>query len=644
MPRGPATYPASLQRRLLAEWLGLTLALSLLIAAISLWSQAPALRDINQQAYDLSMQLTPRPAADPNIVVIAIDDASIETLGYWPWRRATHAELLPRLRLAKAVILDLILADPHPAYPQDDELLAAAMSTHGRVVLPDVLGPDARHVIHPLPMLAEAAAAIGRIDAQPDADGRLRAIQLWRTTSQGERLPHLSVALAQFAGPQSDTGQTAGQAADQFSHLQFTDPAQTFVRYPYAAVLKGEVPETAFEGRTVLVGVWASGIGDLLPTAMGSGLIAGVEVLADSIQNLQQSLWIQIAPAWATILISWGILWPVCLGLRKLSPRWSLAGASAALLVFLAADAWLLSQAGLWIPPAGLLIAILFAYPLWAWRIQEASLQHIDQDLERLQLYPRQRTQPTTEWVGPNTLPERVARLHQAVSHLKAATKDQQDTLGFISHDMRSPQNAILAAIALRRQTPDQWAETSTLDHIEQHAHATLLLVDNFVQLARAESTPLQKHPCLLDDLAQDCCDRRWPKAAQRHITLTFTPSDQDEPIDIDAELMHRALGNLLDNAISYSFDGGEIQCSVVRDPSGWHILVQDAGPGIKTEHIPHVFTRFWREAGDETKPAGNGLGLAFVQTVAQRHGGQAHCASEPGHGACFSIHLPNAA
>lgn len=635
-----AAPPSRLQRRLLAEWLGLGLTLSLLIVALSVWGQYPVLRDINQQAYDLGMQFTPRPAADREIVLIAIDDASIETLGYWPWRRSVHAALLPHLRQARAVVLDLILADPHPAYPEDDRLLAAAMSTHGRVVLPEVLDPEGRHMIQPLPILAQAAAAIGRIDAQAGPDGRLRSIMLRRTNLQGDLIPHLSVALAGMIGLQDTVTQAADQPADTPSYLQFTDPARTFVRYPYAAVLNGEIPDSAFQDRVVLIGAWASGLGDQLPTAMGGGLISGVEILADSIQNQKQSLWIRITPPWVTILISLCILWPAYLGLRRLSARTALGGTLAALLLFLSADAWLMSQAGLWIPPAGLLAAIILAYPLWAWRSQEASLQHIDRELERMRIHPTQHPKPA-QWAGPDTLPARAARLQQAVSRLKTAAQDQRDTLGFISHDMRSPQNAILATIALRRQDPDQWTETGTLDHIEQQAHATLHLVDGFVQLARAESTPLQKHPCILADLVQDCCDRRWSQAAQRRITLNFTPCDHDDTIDIDSELMRRAIGNLLDNAILYSTEGGAIQCSIDRTAASWCIHVQDTGPGIAPEQTAHLFTRFWRAAGDGNKPAGSGLGLAFVQTVAQRHGGQANCVSEPGRGSRFSICLP---
>jgi len=169
-----------------------------------------------------------------------------------------------------------------------------------------------------------------------------------------------------------------------------------------------------------------------------------------------------------------------------------------------------------------------------------------------------------------------------------------------------------------------------------------LHLVDNFVQLARAESAPLQKHACLLDDLVQDCCDRRWPQATQRRIALDFHPCGREDTLDIDIDLMRRAVGNLLDNAILYSPEGGEIQCGVKRDEAAWRIYVQDTGPGIEPAQTPYLFTRFWRAGADSKKPAGSGLGLAFVQTVAQRHGGQAACASEPGRGSCFSIHLPD--
>lgn len=85
------------------------------------------------------------------------------------------------------------------------------------------------------------------------------------------------------------------------------------------------------------------------------------------------------------------------------------------------------------------------------------------------------------------------------------------------------------------------------------------------------------------------------------------------------------------------------LQTDPEDEPAGrfWHIHVQDAGPGIPPEQMERLFLRFQRLPGDAQKPTGSGLGLAFVQTVARRHGGRAFCASTPGQGARFTISLP---
>ncbi|MER1966849.1 CHASE2 domain-containing protein [Castellaniella sp. GW247-6E4] len=634
-------YPSGLRRRLRAEWLSLTLALSLLAILLSLWSDAPGIREINRLSYDLGMQAVAHPAASRDIAIIAIDDASIETLGYWPWRRSIHAALLEHLGQARAVGLDLILSEPHPTRPGGDAILAQAIARHGRVVLPIVLDPTGEHRIAPLPELVRAAAAVGRIDAQPDPDGTLRWIELRRTPAQGgPPMPHFALELARIGGNHAATRRAEAIAPDAASYIQFADPDHGYALYPYAAVLSGQISDEVFRDRIVLIGAWASGLGDRLPTAIGGGLMAGVEILANSLQNLQGGSWIRLAPPLVLALAALLPVLPVCLGLRVLSPRWSLASALAALAVFLALDALLMQWARYWLPPAGPVIALLLAYPLWSWRCQEASLGHIDTELERLRIPLHDEPQSSGQ-SGPDTLPERAVRLHRAISRLEQAAKAQEETLGFISHDMRSPQSSILATIELRRQAPLKWSETDALAHIEQQAHATLRLVDQFVQLARAESAVLNIRPCILQDLIQDCCDRRWPRAAQRGIDLRFDGGEREAVLAIDMDLMARALGNLLDNAILYSSSGGAIDCGLTFDERFWHIHVQDTGPGIAPDQIEHLFTPFWRASAGADKPAGSGLGLAFAQTVAARHGGYIRCQSQPGAGSRFTISLP---
>jgi signal transduction histidine kinase len=638
-------HSTGMRRRLMLEWLALVAVLTLLSTALAFWQNLPGIRDVNRRAYDLSMQAVHSPPASRNIVIITIDDASIDALGYWPWRRSVHAALLDHLHGARAVALDLILSAPHPTHPQDDRILAEAIGRHGRVVLPEVLSPDGRYRITPIPSLAQAAAALGRIDTSPGHDGVLRTVELRRTPQNGSPpLPHLIVALARMSGQDAAVERTRAIPPDTASFIRFIDPVPGYTLYPYAAVLNGLVPEAAFRDRIVLVGAWASGLGDQLPTPMG-GMTAGVEILATALQNLQDDLWIRISPAWITALAGLGLILPVCLGLGVLSPRRGLACALAACVLFLAANALLLQWAGYWLPPAGILAALILAYPLWSWRSQEASLSHIDAELERLSI-PSTSADPGSDLAmharaGPDTLPERAVRLHQAVTRLKQATQAQEETLSFLSHDMRSPQNAILAIIELRRQAPERWAEGAVLAHIEQQSRTTLDLVDHIVQLGRAESAPLNRHPVYLDDLIQECCDRRWPKAEQRAIALRFEARHPDAMADIDAELMSRAIGNLLDNALLYTPERGIVECTLDTDGRFWRIHVQDTGPGIPPDQMKRLFARFQRLPGDAGKPAGSGLGLAFVKAVTQRHGGQASCVSTPGQGARFTISIP---
>ena len=101
---------------------------------------------------------------------------------------------------------------------------------------------------------------------------------------------------------------------------------------------------------------------------------------------------------------------------------------------------------------------------------------------------------------------------------------------------------------------------------------------------------------------------------------------------------------NLLDNALRYTSSGGTVTVSIEEVGNTVVIAVQDTGPGIAPEHLPHLFERFYRaESARDRESGGVGLGLAIVKEIAEAHGGTVRVASEVGKGSVFTVTLPAA-
>lgn len=230
------------------------------------------------------------------------------------------------------------------------------------------------------------------------------------------------------------------------------------------------------------------------------------------------------------------------------------------------------------------------------------------------------------------------------ISDIRQAERQREETLRFISHDMRAPQNAILALVSMQDEAARANQENDTLRRIAQLSRRTLHLVDGFVQLTRAESMKIQMLDLDLADLLREVCDDFWAPAQTRDIVL-----DVGEPLPVafiqgDQALLRRAIANLLDNAIKYSPQHSRIRINLQADGESWLMSICDQGPGLSAEDAARVFQPFSRMASAMAADAGGaGLGLAFVRTVAERHHGQAQVRSTLGEGSCFELQLPRA-
>ena len=144
-----------------------------------------------------------------------------------------------------------------------------------------------------------------------------------------------------------------------------------------------------------------------------------------------------------------------------------------------------------------------------------------------------------------------------------------------------------------------------------------------------------------LAQVAHDAADEVWPQANARRIRV-----DRELEIEAlvrgDAQLLRRALTNLLMNAAKFSADGTCIRISIDRAGPDWRIAIVDEGCGIAAEDLPHIFERHRRFQRPGQPPVeGSGLGLALVKTVAEKHGGSVMVASTSERGSRFELRIP---
>ena len=386
--------PARRQRRRRGEW-----AIAALLAALAFFvaDGAWAWR-LERVLFDFALSTWSRPAPE-NIVIVAIDDASINAIGRWPWPRAVHATLLDRLAAAKprAIALDIVLSEPDPD-PAQDRLLAAALTAAGPVVVPvswlAVPGQALRPLEPVLPI--RSAVHLGAAEAAVDADGVLRHAFL-HSGPASSSYPHLALALLQAGGgavhpavrtevapPQGEAAGAEGRRDDRLL-IRYAGPPGHFTRLSYVDVLSGAVPATALTGRFVIVGMTAQGLGDTLATPVNAEhhAMPGVEVLANTLYTLASGDALHSAPARSVGAVSAALVGLLVAGFVALGQRSALPLALGSTVLAVVAGTVALRW-GLWFSPVPFAAAALLAYPLWSWQRLEFAVAEIDREIRCL--------------------------------------------------------------------------------------------------------------------------------------------------------------------------------------------------------------------------------------------------------------------
>ena len=588
---------------------------------------------------------------DERIVMVNIDDQTLNALGQFPISRDYYVQLLEQLRKddAGVVVFNLLLSDNSPLADNSraggnvstsarsaTSRMAKEMSAHGRVVIGQIWGIDGE-VIEPVPALSETALATGHMRLQLDADGYTRFAEV---TYNG--FPALGVAAIQAYSLENEL---VTIPAD-LSNLQLNWPGSVadLPNISLVDVINKQMPEGTFDGKIVLVGYGAtSGLSSMRTPFDHRWPVPGGYLHAAVIDNLLNQNWLR--PLADTTII---------LSLLAAGPLFS----------------WLLYRRAVWVQ------IVISALCSVSWLLVCISALHGG--------YLLPVVSPFVMLLGTGASVIVWSRLQS-----NALLQVRSAFLSTMSHEIRTPLNAIV-------NLSEMLQETSLSDHQREYAETlysssqTLMaLINDVLDFSKIESgrLTLEDYPVSLSETIERSIELLASRAAEKNIELVYAiDSSAPKMIVNDPVRLQQILINLLSNAVKFT-DVGEVSVRVRARPvkpkkpflqrlsptlsvadtrsgkgarnrfagsdfdelSKNHLSeedntlyeicfeVHDTGIGIPAERIKKLFEPFSQVSASTTrKYGGTGLGLSISKRLSERMGGDLWVKSTLGKGSTF--------
>lgn len=214
-----------------------------------------------------------------------------------------------------------------------------------------------------------------------------------------------------------------------------------------------------------------------------------------------------------------------------------------------------------------------------------------------------------------------------------------------LSHDLKTPLTVLKTSLYLLSRAPHSGEELERrIEIFEEQVERLNTIVEDMLTYDRLETTteiPILRK-IMAEDLLQPVIAGGHSLAAQYDHTFTTNIEPELPPLMVNATMIQRALGNLLNNAARFTPAGGTISLSVGRNGTGIAIVIRDSGVGIDPADLPNLFDSLYR--GDKARSSttgGSGMGLSIARRIARMHGGDILVESVPGTGSTFTLWLP---
>lgn len=237
----------------------------------------------------------------------------------------------------------------------------------------------------------------------------------------------------------------------------------------------------------------------------------------------------------------------------------------------------------------------------------------------------------------------RMARRIATLEAQRELARMQEEFVSTISHELRTPLGFIKGYVTTLMRDDASWDDQSRLEFlriIDDEADRLRELIDNLLDSSRLESGTLgmTRETGQIASVIRDSVSRA--QSMYENLEISSSVDDELPAIDMDATRIAQVLDNLISNAVKYAPESA-VDVRAKRANGAIRVEVHDEGPGIKPEHMTHLFERFYRVPDGNRSTRGTGLGLYICRKIIEAHGGDIGVESEAGHGTTFRFTLP---
>lgn len=584
--------------------------------------------------YDLRVKSDIGMSFENNIVLVTMDEESDEFLGdYYPYSYATHDRLLKRLIIDKPSVINYIVDFKSVVSKKENSNLNNFKDTLENYLKNDGsfrIGVDSStgRRLPPLELreYGHSMANIEVDDSDFAKDSILRkaiidiagesSMHLWtaneyRKKSGLSELSHKSI-LGEFYKRDSD--------ATFVNFRYYTSPVEVgsrISRIPFHRVVVGNFPKGFFTNKIVLIGPsYISRKLDyiLTPFNQDEYISSKLTIHAEIIQAMVQNKTVVKVPVIFSLIISVILAIILSFTISRVRPSNALIITISLGCGFVIIAYILFVLFGMWIYMSHIILSILAVYYIWV-------------PFRAIVEYQR-----------------RYAIQEEAIL-LKKVENLKQNFISLMSHDLKTPVAKIagMADVMIQQNRSDEKI-SSGLQMILDSTKELNKFITSILDLTKVESRNVivNKMSKDINKIIEDSIKNLKYESLQKKISIKADLGPL-YPIEIDMQLMHRVISNLIENAIKYSGENSEVIVKSWDDENWVYITIADNGVGIPSQDLEHIFDKFYRVKNDSVhKIKGSGLGLYLVKYFVELHGGEIIAKSELNSGTEFQIKLIN--